>query len=99
MVKKRRLRFKRAEVFAKGRTQEPVPLILLRAFTNISKNDWKDEEIYQAYLEKANEYLGDLKDDRIEQGKLVVGLSRMMMGRMTRDWKLKDEELQKIPAE
>lgn len=55
--------------------QEEFPVALLKAFIKVAESDWSEKE-HKAYLKQARKYIGDLIDDSIESGKLVVKLSK-----------------------
>lgn len=48
----------------------------MKAFLAAANDGWNDEKLYQKYAKEQKKYLGKLADDRIEQGKVTVLLSR-----------------------
>jgi len=59
--------------------KKKFPKELLDVFIAVKESDW-DEEVYEEYVIEARRFLGEEKaDDRIESGKLVVQLSKIIM--------------------
>jgi hypothetical protein len=63
---------------------------LYEAFVKVHKTEFEDEEVYEAYEKLAKDFLGDKAEDGIEQGKLVVSLTRALI-EVEGDW-VKDGE-------
>jgi hypothetical protein len=64
---------------------------LFEAFLKVHKSEFENEELYEAYSKLAKEFLGDKAEDRIEQGRLVVELTRAVIA-VEGDWVDKDGE-------
>jgi hypothetical protein len=71
---------------------KPIPDKLYRAFVRVHDTDFEDEKKHRRYQKLANEYLGEEKArDKIEQGRLVVDLTRMLI-ELKGDWVKEDDE-------
>lgn len=56
--------------------RKAFPKELIDAFIAVSSTRWEDEDLYEVYVNHAKKYLGNKWEDRIEQGRLTVLLSR-----------------------
>jgi len=90
MAKKRRKTSKRTTQVSRAKQPEwqknPVPKKLFNAFKKISDADWEDEKLYEKYTSLADEFLGVFAEETLEQGKLIVCLTRMQLGSMNLDF-------------
>jgi len=58
-------------------SKKDLPLGLIKAFEKVVRADFAEKE-YKVYEKEAQKYLGKKFDDKIEQGRLVVSLSRAL---------------------
>lgn len=71
---------------------KPLPPELISSFAECVKAKW-NEKLYEAFEIERNKYLGEFKNDRLEQAKLVVELSRLPAG--TKNAKQSDKNYKK----
>lgn len=80
--RKRRSRLPKAtnhEPETHAEQRKKFPEALVKSFLAIANNGWEDEKLYEKFVKEKKKYLGKLYEDKIEQGKLVVLLSRATM--------------------
>jgi hypothetical protein len=70
--------------------RKKFPEALVKAFVKVCSN-WENENLYEEYIKQRDEYLGK-SADRLEQGKLIVFLTRATMD--IRDAKEKTQKTQ-----
>jgi hypothetical protein len=77
-------RIKEAQKFKQSAWRNnPIPPRLFKAYKKCSEDNFEDERTYAAYTILADKYLGKDASDRLEQGKLIVCLTRMRLGKIT----------------
>lgn len=81
MRKRTSLRFKRPEWMSR-----PIPSKLLTAFKKVEISEFENEELYEKYKKLEAEYLEEAAGDGLQQGILIVCLSRIRLGTLKSDF-------------
>jgi len=56
---------------------KPIPQEVYDAYLAVRRSNFKDEQLYAIYADRAADLLGVRSNDRAAQGELMVNLARM----------------------
>lgn len=73
--KKKTWKHIKVEVETTTAQRQKFPEKLIKTFDALKKSDWGEKE-YKRYIKEVKKYMGDKFEDRLEQGKLLVLLSK-----------------------
>jgi len=59
--------------------RKKFPDKLIKAFVSVVLYNWENDKAYKKYTKEVKKYLCDQADDRIENGKLIVQLTKATM--------------------